>query len=284
MNDETAPTLAVTGATGAVGGRVASILASSGVPMRLLARSPEKLPQVDDAVAVPFSGYGDRASVSAALRGVETLLMVSAAESADRLEQHLAFVDEAAAAGVHHVVYTSFYGASPTCAFTLGRQHHATEERIRASGMAFTFLRDNFYLDFLPMMVGEDGVIRGPAGSGRVAAVAREDVAACAARVLTEPGAHVGSTYDLTGPESFTLAEAAAIIAEHQHREVRFHDETVEEAYESRKQWPAPDWQYDAWVSTYTAIAQGEVAGLSDDVHRLTGRRPRSLADLLQRG
>ena len=76
--------------------------------------------------------------------------MVSAAESADRLDEHKAFVDAAAEAGVRHIVYTSFCAAAPDCTFTLGRDHYATEQHIRASGMDWTFLRDNFYLDFLP--------------------------------------------------------------------------------------------------------------------------------------
>jgi len=74
--------------------------------------------------------------------------------------------------------------------------------------MAWTFLRDNLYLDFLPRLAGEDGVIRGPADGGRVAAVAQDDVAAATTAVLTDPSAHAGSTYSLTGPEAFTLTEA----------------------------------------------------------------------------
>lgn len=209
--------------------------------------------------------------------------MVSAAESADRLEQHLTFVDAAAEAGVRHVVYTSFLGAAPDATFTLARDHWATEERLRASGMEFTFLRDSLYTDFLPAMVGEDGVIRGPAGSGRVATVTRADVARSAVAVLLDPEAHAGATHDLTGPEALTLAEVAAILTEHTGREVTFHDETLEEAYESRRRWPAPQWQYDAWVSTYTAIANGELAGVSEAVRTLTGRAPESLRDFLAR-
>lgn len=277
------PALAVTGATGALGGRVARILASSGVPQRLLARSPERAPRLDDAVVVPISGYADRDSVRAALTGAHTLFMVSAAESADRLEEHRRFIDAAVEAGVQHVVYTSFYGASPDCLFTLGRDHHATEEHLRASGLRWTFLRDSFYLDFLADLADADGVIRGPAGTGRVAAVARDDVAAAAAAVLADPRAHVGSIYDLTGPESLSLAEIAAIVSTHQGRDVTYHDETVEEAYASRRRWEAPDWQYDAWVSTYTAIAAGELDGVSDHVRTLTGRAPLSLAEHLRR-
>lgn len=156
--------------------------------------------------------YADSGAARKVLEGVKVLFMVSAAEAEDRLQQHYSFIDAAAAAGVQHVVYTSFYGAAPDSAFTLGRDHYATEERIKASGMTYTFLRDNFYLDFLPLLTGEDGVIRGPAGNGVVSAVSREDIARCAVAVLRDPALHVGTTYNLTGPEELTLAAAADIL------------------------------------------------------------------------
>ncbi|WP_408898907.1 SDR family oxidoreductase [Nocardioides sp. R1-1] len=275
-------TIAVTGATGGLGGRVARALASRGIEQRLLVRDPSRAPELPHATVAAMS-YADDALAAASLTGVDTLLMVSAAESADRLEQHRAFVDAAAAAGVRHVVYTSFYGAGPDCTFTLGRDHWATEEHLRAAGPDFTFLRDSFYLDFLPALVGEDDVIRGPAGEGRVAAVARDDIAASAVSVLLAPDGHRGATYDLTGPEALTFAAIAELLARHTGRPVTFHDETVEEAYASRRRWKAPDWQYDAWVSTYTAIARGELAGVTDHVERLTGRSPIGLAAYLSR-
>ena len=150
--------------------------------------------------------------------------------------------------------------------------------------MGYTLLRDNFYIDFLPSLVGEDGVIRGPAGSGRFAAVARADVARCAVATLTAPQDHRGLTYDLTGPEALTMSEVADILTDHRGREVRYHDETIEEAYASRRRWEAPDWQYDAWVSTYTAIAAGQLDGVSSAVATLTGREPLSLRDYLAAG
>ncbi|WP_418062642.1 SDR family oxidoreductase [Pimelobacter simplex] len=273
-------TLAVTGATGGLGGRVARALAARGVAQRLLVRDPARAPQLPGAT-VARTTYDDRAAAVAALDGVRTLLMVSAAETEDRLAEHRAFVDAAAQAGVEHVVYTSFYGAAPQATFTLARDHWFTEEHLRASGMGFTFLRDNLYLDFLPHMVGEDDVLRGPAGDGRLAAVTRDDIAASALAVLLAPGEHVGATYDLTGPEALTFTEIAAIIASHTGRPVTFHDETVDEAYASRRRWEAPPWQYDAWVSTYTAVAAGELAGVTDHVARLTGRAPTGLAAYL---
>ncbi len=183
--------------------------------------------------------------------------MVSGAEDRDRVAQHKSFIDAAVQAGVRHLVYTSFINAGPDATFTLARDHWATEEYIRASGLRFTFLRDNLYADFFPLMVGEDGVIRGPAGEGRVAAVAQDDLAEVAAGVLVTPTSHEGVTYNLTGPEALTLDEVAAIISAATGRTVAYYPETIEDAYASRAQYGAPDWQVEAWVSTYTSIAAG---------------------------
>lgn len=275
------PDLAVTGSTGQLGRLVAGILADAGLPQRLLVRDAARAPDLPGAVPV-VSTYGDPVLAAAALAGVKTLFMVSAAEAEDRLKTHFAFVDAAAAAGVEHVVYTSFFGASADCTFTLGRDHYATEERIKASGMKYTLLRDNFYLDFLPLLTGEDGVIRGPAGDGVMAAVTRADIARCAAAVLGDPALHVGRTYNLTGPEDISLQRAAELLTAGTGRTVRYHNETVEEAYASRASYGAPAWQVDAWVSTYTAIANGELAGPTSDVHVLTGREPQGLAAFLE--
>jgi uncharacterized protein YbjT (DUF2867 family) len=277
-------TIGLTGVTGHVGSRVRELLAEAAgepAPLVLLARTPVKV-TAGPRDEVRACDFADPDGAVRALAGVDTLLMVSASEAADRLDQHRAFVAAAAAAGVRHIVYTSFQGAAPDCTFTLGRDHWATEEAIRETGLAFTFLRDSFYADFLPLMA-QDGVIRGPAGAGRVAAVARDDVAAVAGVVLADPDAHAGAAYDLTGPEALTLAAAAALITEVTGSPTRYLDETLEEAYASRASYGAPDWQVDAWVSTYTAIAAGEVATVSDAVPRLTGRPATSLRELLSR-
>jgi NAD(P)H dehydrogenase (quinone) len=279
-----APTIGVTGATGAVGGRTARLLAEAGHPVRLLVRDPGRAPRLPGASVARVS-YGDAAAAEA-LRGVRTLLMVSAAEAEDRLAQHRAFVDAAAAAGVRSIVYTSFVGASATSGFTLGRDHGATEAAVRGSGMSPTFLRDTFYAEVWPGFADEQGVIRGPAGNGRVAVVSRRDVADVAALVLAdrdeEPERHAGATYDLTGPEALTLAEIAEILSRVIGRPHRFEDETVEQARASRASYGAPEWQLQAWVSTYTAIRNGELATVSDDVPRLLGRPATTFAEAVR--
>ena len=276
------PPIAVTGATGHLGGRVARRLAEAGRAQLLLVRDPSRAPDLPGATAAK-AGFADRDAVRQALDGIPTVLMVSASESTDRVDQHRAFIDAAADAGVAHLVYVSFAGAAPNATFTLARDHWATERHVQGTGMAFTFLRDNLYADFLPAMVGDDDVLRGPAGDGRAAVVAQDDIADAATAVLTDPNAHAGRTYELTGPQALTFHEMAAVLSEATGRKIGYHPETLEEAYRSRAEYGAPDWQLDAWVSTYTAVANGELAEVTDAVPTLTGHPATSLAEVLRR-
>ncbi|MCY1232824.1 hypothetical protein D9M72_453390 [compost metagenome] len=100
--------------------------------------------------------------------------------------------------------------------------------------------------------------------------------------MLGDPAVHVGRTYNLTGPEDISLQRAAELLTAGTGRTVSYHNETVEEAYASRASHGVPAWQVDAWVSTYTAIANGELAGPTSDVYGLTGRETLGLADFLE--
>lgn len=274
-----ANTIGVTGASGRLGGRVARLLAEAGIEQTLLLRSPEKAPQLAEA-EVARMAYTLSDETIESLSGIETLLLVSAGESADRLAQHQAVIDAAARAGVQHVVYTSFIGAAPDSTFALARDHGSTEAMLRESGMAWTFLRDNFYQEaFLDFAV--DGVIAGPAGQGRVAAVAIDDVARVAAAVLQDPTSHRDATYDLTGPQALTIAEIAEQMTRVAGRPTRYQEESVEEAYASRASYQAPAWQLDAWVSTYTAIAEGDLELVSGAVEQVTGQPAQSFEETL---
>jgi len=273
--------IAVTGATGAVGTRLAARLATAGARQRLVVRAPARAPRLAGAEVRQASGYGAGEEMRAALEGADVLFLMPAAEAPDRVEQHRTAVDAAVAAGVGRIVYLSFFGAAPDATFTLARDHWHTEQHIRATGLPWTFLRMNLYMDFVPGMAGADGVIRGPAGDGRVAAILRDDVAAASAAVLTS-GGHDGETYVLTGPEAFTLAEAADEIARATGKPVRFHDETDEEAFASRASYGAPEFEVLGWVSSYWAIRDGSLDGVTDSVRRLTGTAPVSLTEYLR--
>lgn len=125
-------------------------------------------------------------------------------------------------------------------------------------------------------------MIRGPGGSGRVSAVVQDDIADVATAVLLAPSEHDGATYDLTGPEALRLDEVAQILSRRTGRKISYHDEPLDEAFASRAISGAPAWQVEAWVSTYTAIAAGEMELVSDDITTITGHRATSLDDLLR--
>jgi NAD(P)H dehydrogenase (quinone) len=280
--------IGVTGATGALGRRVVDRLAGAGgIDLRLVVRDPARTPEVPGAevVANP-GGYGDRPGFAAALEGVHTLYLVSAAEAEDRLSQHYTAVDAAAAAGVQRIVYTSFLEARPDSTFTLGRQHALTEERIRATGVPATFLRHSFYADFVPFFATlQDGraVISAPAGEGRASFVSRDDLADVAAAVLLDDSGHLdGQALEVTGPEAITLAEAAAVLSEITGLPAEYRAETVEEAWVSRRPSGHPDWEIEGWVTSYLAIAAGELATVTDVVPRLSGHPAHSVAEQLR--
>lgn len=272
---------ALTGVTGHLGRRVQARFERRGLPAVLLARTPAKVVAPQGA-QVRTCDYADAAGARRALEGVDTLLMVSGAETPDRVDQHRAFIDAAVDAGVRHLVYTSFFGAAPDATFTLARDHWATEEHLRASGLPHTILRDNLYADFAPRLV-VDGAIRGPAGRGRAALVAQDDIADVALAVLLEPAGHAGRTYDLTGPEALTFAEVAQVLTEVTGRHTTYVPETIAEAHASRASYGAPDWQVQAWILTYTAVAHGELERVDDAVPRLTGHPATSLRQVLER-
>ena len=288
-------TFAITGVTGQVGGLVARRLARlghqtpAGARLRLLARTEQGATELAEEVAretartqvtVAGAEYRDAGAMRRALAGTTTLFLVSGRESADRVTEHLTAVDAAKAAGVRRIVYLSFVGAGPEATFTFARDHWHTEQHIRRTGLRFTILRDNLYLGQLPLFCGDDGVIRAPAGDGRTAAVAHEDIADVAAAVLTTDG-YGGQTLNLTGPAALSLDEVAAELTRVAGREIRYQPETLDEAYESRGHYGAPQFEVDGWVTSYVAIARGDLAEVTPDVERVAGHRPRSFAEYL---
>ncbi|MFI5958740.1 NmrA family NAD(P)-binding protein [Cryptosporangium sp. NPDC051539] len=274
--------IAVTGVTGQVGSRVATRLSAAGAPQRLLGRAGSQLPELAGATPASIGrGYADGPAVRNALDGVSTLFLVSGREAANRLAEHQSVVDAATGAGVRRIVYLSFLSAAPDCTFTFGRDHWHTEQHIRSTGLAFTFLRDSFYASMLPALVGPDGVLRGPGGDGRVSAVDPDDVADVVAAVLLAPEAHDGRSYGVTGPSALTLAEAAAELDHRVERPVRYQPETLEEAYASRAGYGAPEFEVAGWVTSYQAIAEGELNAVTDTVPNLTGHPARTFAQYL---
>ena len=276
------PKIAVTGVTGNLGGIVSRLCKKNGIEVRNLARNVEKAEKLGFS-NVFKSSYDKSEDTVKSLKGIEVLFMVSGSENPNRVQQHKDFIDAAKIAGVSHVIYLSFYNASKNSIFTLGRDHYATEEYIKENGFKYTFLRDNFYADFFVDLCKEYGEIKGPAGNGKVSAVVRSDVSEVVAKILENPGKCENQTLNMTGPEELSMDEIVKTVSKYFGKEIKYIEETVEEAYESRKIWKAEQWEYDSWVSTYTAIAENEQSGISNDIEKVLGRKATSLVEYLEK-
>ena len=272
--------IGVTGSTGQLGGRVATRLATLGLAQRLLVRDLARAPQLPGAEIIQAS-YEDGPSMREALRGMKVLFLVSG-YGPTRLEQHYSAIDAAVAAGVERIVYTSFLSAAPLATFTHAREHYLTEQRIRESGCRYTFLRPTFYLDRAPRWFSNEGIVQGPAGNGTITWVSRDDLANVAVAVLTGNG-HDGASYEITGSHALTLTQAAEEFSRATGIPTSYQPESIEEAKASRAKFNPTDWELEAWVSTYVAIATGEMSVVSHSVEALTGHAPQTLADYLHK-
>jgi uncharacterized protein YbjT (DUF2867 family) len=270
-------TIAVTGASGDLGGRVARELATRGVEQRLIVRDVARAPQLPGA-DVAVAEYEDSEAMAKALEGMGTLFLVSGHEGPERVSLHRKAIEGARLAGVERIVYTSFMSAAPNATFPYARDHSATELAIREAGISLTSMRNSLYADVAPQFVGADGVIRAPAGHGRLAWVARADVARLAAVLLVEPG-HEGQIYDVSGPHAIDLHETARILTKATRRAITYHAETAEEARASRA--GNPDWLVEGWIGSYLMLDTGEGSVTSHTIEQLTGRRPMTLSEFL---
>ena len=273
-------TIAITGATGYLGSRVAQKLSEQGINTRLIARTPTKAPELSNSETVQAS-YQDFDSMKAALEAVDGVLFVSSNELSGRLEAHKTVIDACVESNVKRVVYTSFLGAGPEAVFTLSADHWGTESYLIEKGVDFTALRNSFYCEIVLEMV-ESGVIKGPAGQGKLAPVARDDVIDTAAGALIADDLPTGAL-NVTGPKALTLREIAKIYSDVTGKSARYEPETVEQAYASRAHFDVSDATKAAWVTTYEAIAVGELSAVTDVVERLSGHPPTSFDEFLRK-
>lgn len=216
-------TIAVTGATGQLGRLVIEQLKNK-VPASdivALVRSPEKA--ADLGVSARVADYGKPESLDAALAGVDTLLLISSSEVGQRAVQHRNVIAAAKKAGVKRIVYTSLLHADST-PLSLALEHRETEADLKASGIAFTILRNGWYSENYTGSIGgalAGGAFIGSAGAGRISGAPRVDYAEAAVTVLTGEG-HEGKTYELAADDAWTLADLAAEISRQTGKDIPY--------------------------------------------------------------
>lgn len=228
---------------------------------------------------VRIAGFEDTLAVAPALDGGDRVFMVAMHSSVeDRTRQNRAFVAAAVNAGVGQLVYLSCLGAGPDAVFLHGRSHGATEAMIEQSGLPFTIVRMSMWMDDIPNWFDSDGVIRAPAGDGRISFTYRPEIAGVIAATLIEQG-HEGKVYDVTGPESVTMPELAGLAAEITGDDYRCEPLERDAWTAKRLAMGRPAWSVAAGLSSWDALHAGEFDVVSDTVHELTGHEPITVGD-----
>lgn len=279
----------VTGATGKLGQLIATDLAQRAAPgsITLGSRHPGKLESfARQGFKTATFDFDAPASMRGALAGHERLLLISGdSPTKERILQHKAAIDAAEAAGVKSIVYTSFTNASAKSLFTFAKVHAETEAYIKASGLAYAFLRDNQYAENIAGAIAhakESGTFAIHGSTGKVAYLPRADVAAAAAAALVAKTTG-NAIYEITGLKAYDAAEIARILSRKWNKEIIAVELPRAALVSILTGAKLPDFLIEALVSLHEAGAAGEMAAVSGDYEKLTGRQPESLESFLTR-
>ena len=277
----------VTGATGKVGSQLIEQLTVAGEPVRALVCDPEKAARaLPEKVELARGDLDDVASIAAALEGVERLfLLAPPTQNLVDLERNVLTAARDAAGGVGHIVKLSAIGADPTAAQFVVREHGRGEAAVRETGVPFTFLRPNFFMQNLlgvAAQIKASGAIHQPGGEQRASHIDTRDIAAVAAAILMDPKKHAGQTYTLTGPQSLTFSEVADTLSRVVGRPVKYVDVPRDMAKAAMIAGGMPPWYAEAISELMDDYRAGKMSMVSDDVERVTGRKPRTLEQFAQ--
>lgn len=278
--------IAITGASGQLGRRVAELLLEQAAPsdVVLITRSPEALADLSARGAQVRPGdFAEPASLAAAFRGVDRLLLISTDAVGNRLDHQRAAISAARDAGVHRVAYTSIPQPTSANPALVVEDHRLTEKALRESGLAWTALRNSLYADMQALTVQraiQSGQLVTNAGDGRAAYVAREDCAAAAVAVLTQDG-HEDRAYDITGPQALSASDIAQLAGELGGTTVTVVNVDDQAIVDGFVRSGAPEFVGRLMASFGASIRENYLATVSSAVADLTGRSSRSLRDVL---
>ena len=277
-------TILVTGATGQLGRLIVESLLERGASAdQIVAGARDVSKAADLGVRAVHLDYTDPASIAAALDGVDSVVLVSGSEVGQRVAQHRAVIDAAAAAGVSKFVYTSAPKAT-TSDLVLAPEHKATEEAIAASGLPAVILRNNWYTENYVRdlaTAAETGVLSSGAGDGRVASASRKDYADAVAVVLLEDG-HIGEVYELGGDVAWTYSDLAAAFSEILGREVSYVPLSFDEQVAALRGFGLDEGTVGFVAALDAGIRGGALADTDGTLSRLIGRPTTPLVEGLR--
>jgi uncharacterized protein YbjT (DUF2867 family) len=272
----------ITGASGNVGREVLQQIAKTGLRIRAAFQSSIKAAIAPSGVETVIMDYNQPETVRAALRSVESVFLVGPV-APNLVELERKATDEIKQSGVRKLVKLSAMGGPQA---TFPRQHQESEEYIKSSGVAYTFLRPN---GFMQNMINYNGAtIRtqnafyGTQGEGKVSHIDVRDIAAVAVKVLVENGRHLGKVLVLTGPEALTNARMAEIFSVKLGREIRYVDLPQAQMKQALLAAGLPEWNVDGVLDLAEFYRQGGASTVSGDVARILGRKPCSFEQFSQ--
>ncbi|MCW2882716.1 MAG: NmrA family transcriptional regulator [Sphaerisporangium sp.] len=284
----------VTGASGALSrliverltardGAVAGDAVGGDVPRVDVVAGTRGSGQVPAGVPVRRIDFDDPAGLTGGFAGADTLVLVSAGYGEDDvvIARHRAAIEAAEKAGVRHIVYTSLTAAGEHTANALA--HRWTERRLKESGTAWTILRNGLYAELLALITtpGPDGRITSPLGDGRLAAVAREDLADVAATVAADPTPHAGRVYELVGEQAVGGADVARALTGDTGAAVSYEPGTLAETRAALAALGVESFQIPMIVSILSCVAAGFMDDVHSDLAALLGKPSRSALEVI---
>ncbi len=277
----------ITGANGHLGSATIDFLLEKTPDSNIagLVRSEEKGAELKKkGVEIRIGDYFDTASLDEAMKGINTLLLISTSTMEDRVKQHENVIKAAKKAGVKHVYYTSMLqvekGLSP-----LNPVHHETEKIIKSSELSYTIHRHTFYTEFFPMFLGdalETGNWKFPSNSQKANFALRTEMAEALANGLSEPGNHKNKIYEITSAKAYTFEEYASILSEATGKDITYTDVSVETFVEGLKNAGLPDETIAMSQISAATVANGALVHTSDDLETLLGRKPTNTAEFIK--
>lgn len=280
----------ITGATGKYGKSTIDFLLKKGVSSTnivALARDEEKAADLKNKdIEIRIGDYNNYEQLVNAFKGIDKLLLISGSDIVNRDQQHQNVVKAANEARVKHIVYTSFERKNETetspITFVVA-SHIATENWIKSSGMHYTILRNNLYMDLLPWFFGEKVMETGvflPAGDTKAAFALRDDMAEATANVLVTEG-HENKVYNFSNSENVSIGEMVTNLGEIVGKEIPYTSPSSEVFVETLTNAKVPADFVGMFAGFSEAIQQGEFTVENSDLENILGRKPTSAKQYL---
>ncbi|QCX37378.1 SDR family oxidoreductase [Aureibaculum algae] len=278
----------ITGATGNLGSAVVETLLKN-IPAQnisVLVREEEKIQAIKAKGINVFQGdYDNLSALENAMANVDTVLLISASDQGNRIQQHRNVIDTAKKSGVENIAYTSRAMRNrETLAHQLMEEHFLTEDYIKASGLNYTLFRNTLYMDVLPLFTGEKvfetGIFQ-PAGNGKVAFALRKEMGEAMANVLSNEG-YENKTYKFTNIEAYSFYDIAKALTALSGKEIKYQPADISSFQEMMKPTGIPESMLQKVIEFNTDIKNGQEDEITKDLENHLGRKPTTLEEGLK--